>query len=162
MFSSIVGIMLHSYLRTSLLLSTFFLSLQAWNIGQEVQTTSGTLVGHASAWQPQVSEYLGIPFAAAPTGQLRWEYPHPIRITGRLQTASFGPDCPVNLEKVVGVLPKDEDTKAVLLPLLQVGHPVSEDCLTLNVWTKPQAGERAKAVLVSSLPPLCRTTKIFC
>lgn len=24
----------------------------------------------------------------------------------------------------------------------------SEDCLTLNVWTKPQVGEKGKAVLV--------------
>lgn len=26
--------------------------------------------------------------------------------------------------------------------------PLSEDCLTLNVWTKPQTGDRSKAVLV--------------
>lgn len=26
--------------------------------------------------------------------------------------------------------------------------PQSEDCLTLNVWTKPQVGDRKKAVLV--------------
>jgi carboxylesterase type B len=25
---------------------------------------------------------------------------------------------------------------------------MSEDCLTLNVWTKPQTGEKKKAVLV--------------
>jgi carboxylesterase type B len=27
-------------------------------------------------------------------------------------------------------------------------HVVSEDCLTLNVWTKPQVGEKKKAVFV--------------
>jgi cholinesterase len=31
---------------------------------------------------------------------------------------------------------------------LQIGHNFSDDCLTLNVWTKPQSGERQKAVLV--------------
>lgn len=31
---------------------------------------------------------------------------------------------------------------------MQLGHQTSEDCLTLNVWTKPQTGEKAKAVLV--------------
>ena len=30
----------------------------------------------------------------------------------------------------------------------QVGDTFSEDCLTLNVWTKPQTGEAKKAVLV--------------
>ena len=32
--------------------------------------------------------------------------------------------------------------------LLQYGNNQSEDCLTLNIWTKPQVGEKAKAVLV--------------
>jgi cholinesterase len=29
----------------------------------------------------------------------------------------------------------------------QVGDRFSEDCLTLNIWTKPQTGEAGKAVL---------------
>jgi carboxylesterase type B len=27
------------------------------------------------------------------------------------------------------------------------GHKYTEDCLGLNIWTKPQTGEKAKAVL---------------
>ena len=30
----------------------------------------------------------------------------------------------------------------------QIGDRFSEDCLTLNVWTKPQTGDVKKAVLV--------------
>lgn len=30
----------------------------------------------------------------------------------------------------------------------QVGDTFSEDCLTVNIWTKPQVGEAKKAVLV--------------
>jgi carboxylesterase type B len=30
----------------------------------------------------------------------------------------------------------------------QAGDTFSEDCLTLNVWTKPQTGEKKKAVMV--------------
>ena len=30
----------------------------------------------------------------------------------------------------------------------QYGHQVSEDCLTLNVWTQPQTGDAKKAVMV--------------
>jgi cholinesterase len=32
--------------------------------------------------------------------------------------------------------------------LVQTGVDFSEDCLTINVWTKPQVGEKKKAVLV--------------
>src|ERR1700738_4679143 len=36
-----------------------------------------------------------------------------------------------------------------LVPFLeQEGDTFSEDCLTLNVWTKPQAGEKKKAVMI--------------
>jgi carboxylesterase type B len=37
--------------------------------------------------------------------------------------------------------------KAFRMGSYSVG-PMSEDCLTLNVWTKPQTGEAAKAVIV--------------
>jgi cholinesterase len=39
-------------------------------------------------------------------------------------------------------------TEKILGILGQAGDTFSEDCLTLNVWTKPQIGEKAKAVLV--------------
>jgi len=32
--------------------------------------------------------------------------------------------------------------------LAQFGDKFSEDCLTLNVWTKPQTGDARKAVLL--------------
>jgi cholinesterase len=36
-----------------------------------------------------------------------------------------------------------------LVPILeQAGDTFSEDCLTLNVWTKPQVGEERKAVMI--------------
>jgi hypothetical protein len=46
--------------------------------------------------------------------------------------------------------PKDNGTAAAgLLSILgQAGEAFSEDCLTVNVWTKPQTGEKKKAVMV--------------
>lgn len=35
----------------------------------------------------------------------------------------------------------------VLAGLDEEGATFSEDCLTLNIWTKPQTGEKSKAVL---------------
>jgi cholinesterase len=35
----------------------------------------------------------------------------------------------------------------LLTNFIQLGRPMSEDCLTLNIWTKPQSDSKAKAVL---------------
>lgn len=47
----------------------------AWDIGQTVQTTSGPVSGHAASNATEVSEYLGIPFAQPPVGNLRFAPP---------------------------------------------------------------------------------------
>lgn len=36
----------------------------------------------------------------------------------------------------------------MLASITSPGIETSEDCLTLNVWTKPQTGEKKKAVMV--------------
>jgi hypothetical protein len=48
---------------------------QNWTVGQTVQTTSGPVNGHAAGIYPQVSEYLGIPFAQPAIGDLRFAPP---------------------------------------------------------------------------------------
>lgn len=45
------------------------------NHTSSVKTTSGPIVGHAAQRNPAVSEYLGIPYAAAPVGNLRFAAP---------------------------------------------------------------------------------------
>jgi Carboxylesterase family len=50
-------------------------------VGQVVKTTSGTVVGHAAQSRNQVSEYLGIPFAQPPVGNLRFAAPQPFNGT---------------------------------------------------------------------------------
>jgi hypothetical protein len=51
-----------------------------WSGGQTVQTTSGVVTGHAAKNRTEVSEYLGIPFAKPPIGDLRWKAP--VKYTG--------------------------------------------------------------------------------
>lgn len=46
-----------------------------WTVGQAVKTTSGTVVGHPAPNVTDVSEYLGIPYAQAPIGNLRFAPP---------------------------------------------------------------------------------------
>jgi cholinesterase len=48
---------------------------QIWQVGQSVQTNTGNIIGKASSWKSEVSEYLGVPFAKPPVGDLRWAAP---------------------------------------------------------------------------------------
>ncbi|KAK2764831.1 carboxylesterase [Colletotrichum kahawae] len=92
-----------------------------WSIGQTVSTTSGRVLGHAAQDVPNVSEYLGIPYAAAPVGARRFQPPAPYNGSLFINGSDFGPGC--------------------MQP--SATFPQSEDCLTINVWTKPQTGERS-------------------
>ncbi len=66
-----------------------------------------------------VRQYLGIPYAAAPIGPLRWRAPEPAACWSGIRPATqFGPVCPQLVD------PTD--------PRTLIGD---EDCLSLNVWT---------------------------
>ena len=64
--------------------------------------------------------YKGVPFAAAPLNQLRWQEPHPVMPwTGVRKTEVFAPACMQKGVSMPGETPPE----------------VSEDCLYLNIWT---------------------------
>ncbi|KAH6724238.1 Alpha/Beta hydrolase protein [Leptodontidium sp. MPI-SDFR-AT-0119] len=125
-----------------------------WTVGQTVQTESGPVSGHAAKNNSEVSEYLGIPYGQAPVGDLR--FAAPVKFTGNasINGTSYGPNCPVKSSN--SSLPSAQAIDAAnvtaagisILSLLSASGKFSEDCLNLNVWTKPQTGESKKAVLV--------------
>jgi cholinesterase len=88
----------------SLLLASA-VAAQAWTVGQVVDTVSGKVKGQASSWKPQVSEYLGIPFAQPPVGPLRFAAPKLFTSSAAVNATKFGPSCPQN---VAGTLAKDK------------------------------------------------------
>jgi hypothetical protein len=67
----------------------FFSPITPWSTGQEVSTSSGKVAGHASKWQPEVSEYLGIPFALPPLGESRFAAPKPFTGNGTIKAEKF-------------------------------------------------------------------------
>ncbi|PGH10950.1 hypothetical protein AJ79_05196 [Helicocarpus griseus UAMH5409] len=121
-----------------------------WQIGQGVDTTSGTVIGHPSDWKPEVSEYLGIPYAQPPVGDLRFDAPKPFAGDGEIVAANFSASCPSTIKPVTGpALENLPPFASRLVDILgQKGDTFDEDCLTLNVWTKPQTGEEKKTVMV--------------
>jgi para-nitrobenzyl esterase len=75
-----------------------------------------------------VTTFLGIPYAAPPTGDLRWRAPRPAAGWHGVRDASqFGPSCP---------------QATTFNPFLPLG-PISEDCLYLNVYT-PNSSNRGR------------------
>ncbi len=87
-----------------------------------------------------LSSFKGIPFAAPPTGVLRWKAPQSVKPwKGTLSCTRFGP-APMQANPV----PFSMWTQEWLIP----AKPISEDCLYLNVWTTAKSTEEKKSVLV--------------
>lgn len=120
-----------------------------WIVGQEVRTTSGTVVGHGSCWKPLVSEYLGIRYAKPPVGDLRFAKPEPYRSRETYEAASFPNSCPSrywrNTNRTVSYA---TNGGAVTEQIAGYGETFDEDCLGLSIWTKPRHARDRKAVLV--------------
>ena len=88
----------------------------------QIKVESGALVGSTDAG---VTAFKGIPFAAPPTGALRWRPPQPAKPwTGVFDATQYGHDC---MQKP---FPSDA------APL---GTTPAEDCLVLNVWRPAEA-----------------------
>ena len=57
--------------------------------GSPVQTTSGLVYGHTAPDAPEVSEYLGIPYAMPPLGALRFAPPVKYIGNGEIEGSTF-------------------------------------------------------------------------
>ncbi|KAL3487569.1 Alpha/Beta hydrolase protein [Aspergillus germanicus] len=122
--------------------------IDASSIGGPVNTTSGLVKGHASSLRPEVSEYLGIPYAKAPKGELRFAAPVPVdKRSGVFNATRFPSDCPSNRVPMDNAYLGGPVGEKITVALSQQGNVLDEDCLSINVWTKPQTGEKQKAVL---------------
>lgn len=107
------------------------LSVRDTSSGLYVSTTSGTIEGFYNDTAHDVRAFLGVPFAAAPTGSLRFMPPakRP-RSSSVIKATSWPAACP-------GLYP-NATTIYSLLPYLPFTK-FDEDCLTMNVWTPSAA-----------------------
>ena len=89
-----------------------------------VTIDSGMLRGTYFGADPAETAFLGIPYAAAPIGNLRWRPPQSVPAwTGVRDAKAFGPACP---QLPSGWLPEMLGRKQMV---------TDEACLYLNVWT---------------------------
>jgi para-nitrobenzyl esterase len=97
--------------------------------GGAVTVEGGAVAGKWTA-NAHVRAYLGIPFAAPPLGELRWKPPQPVAPWQGVRAATeFGPQC---LQP--GAMPK-----SVYFEYSGGDLPMSEDCLSLNIWAPVDA-----------------------
>lgn len=96
-----------------------------------VRVRSGVIVGTV---EDGIAVFKGVPYAAAPVDALRWSLPRPaVPWSGELPAREFGPSC------MQGEPPRNVPAGSRALQL-------SEDCLTLNVWS-PQAARKAPVMV---------------
>jgi para-nitrobenzyl esterase len=95
--------------------------------GPVAETHGGAVRGKIAGG---IREFLGIPYAAPPTGRLRWHAPEPpARWTGVRDATKFAPHCPQ--------------------PASPFGlASTSENCLYLNVFSKPGRRRAGRPVMV--------------
>ena len=93
-----------------------------------VKVTGGTVQGMVTG---DITVFKGIPFAAPPVGNLRWQAPAPVPAwTGTRQANAFADAC---------MQPPNSQGNTA---------PVNEDCLYLNVWTPAKSVDSMIPVLV--------------
>ncbi|MEP6886446.1 MAG: carboxylesterase family protein, partial [Gammaproteobacteria bacterium] len=98
-----------------------------------VATAEGKVQGKLSS-DGKVREFLGIPFAAPAVHKLRWRPPQPAaKWPGVRQATAFGSRCM---------------QPSIYQDMVFRDPGISEDCLTLNVWTPVGAGRRKLPVMV--------------
>ncbi|HZB26215.1 MAG TPA: carboxylesterase family protein [Vicinamibacterales bacterium] len=93
----------------------------------QVTTTAGAVRG-TSIDDGRIRVFKGVPYAAAPVGELRWKEPRAAdKWTGVRGATEFGAQC----------------MQGPIFGDITFPRPASEDCLTLNIWTPAaRAGER--------------------
>jgi len=104
-----------------------------------VKTDAGRVSGVLNA-NGDVYAFKGIPFAAAPVGDLRWKEPQPVKPwEGIRKCERFGPS-PMQAKPVPYSMWSEE--------FLAPKEPISEDCLYLNVWTGATSAGEKRPVIV--------------
>lgn len=106
---------------------------------RNIKTNSGIVSGKLST-DGTVKIFMGIPFAAAPVGDLRWKAPQPAPTwDGVRQCVDNPPSAMQDSPRPFMMWSQEFITPA---------EPLSEDCLYLNVWTSATESDEKLPVIV--------------
>ena len=98
----------------------------------KVKTANGAVEGTTDKTGLRI--FKGLPFAAPPVGELRWQPPQPVKgWKGTYKADRFGPRCM---------------QRPIFSDMVFRSNGMSEDCLYLNVWTPAKSAKEKLPVLV--------------
>ena len=121
-----------------LLCATFVAIPLTAAINQPVKVEGGLVIG-VPGKDPSVIAFKGIPYATPPVGDMRWKAPAlPAAWKGVRKADSFGPSC---IQNIV------QERKPWTYEFMTHGE-ISEDCLSLNVWTAAKSASERRPVYV--------------
>ncbi|KAL2847823.1 hypothetical protein BJY01DRAFT_246589 [Aspergillus pseudoustus] len=121
-----------------------------------VNTTSGIVSGHPAPNTTGVSEYLGIPFAQPPLGELIFAPPQPYKGNGYINGTKYGFTCPATSSPPVEATGNITVPGANILTIIgQSELRLSENCLTLSrlesTKPSPPPGPNSNFAIISLL-----------
>ncbi len=109
---------------------------------RKVIIETGELQG-VFGYDPRITVFKGVPYAAPPVGTLRWKSPTPAKPWDGVRVADkYGP---ISCQHIPGINPDDFWTRE-----LHPGGPeyeMSEDCLYVNIYTPAKHGDEKLPVL---------------
>ena len=130
-----------------LLLLSCVTSRSQVNSGPLIDIDSGRLEGARFGSSSNEVMFLGIPYAAPPTGELRWKPPESAHSwKGVFKADKFAPTCPQAADDLRWETEEVKDYSETL-PYYQ-NFRTDEDCLYLNVWTTSVSGKYKEPVMV--------------
>src|SRR5689334_1865632 len=98
----------------------------------KVKTANGVVEGTTD--NTGLTIFKGVPFAAPPVGDLRWQPPQPVKNwNGTFKADHFGPRCM---------------QRPIFSDMVFRSDGMSEDCLYVNVWTPAKSAKDKLPVLV--------------
>lgn len=95
--------------------------------GLTIRTTSGTIQGFVNNTAPDVRQWLGVPYAEPPVGDLRFAPPVAKSPSGPINARAFAPSCMQQAGSGKSIYTEE-------VPEFLINGGQSEDCLYLNIW----------------------------
>ncbi|KAJ5873440.1 uncharacterized protein N7473_013313 [Penicillium subrubescens] len=124
-------------------------SLSNWS-NLTVETRTGTFIGMLNDTSPNVRQFLRVPFAQPPVGDLRWMPPQKLPSSSQRYDATiYGPACPQYVQREDSFWKDDEPGSFVInlgenMTQGSVAWSSAEDCLSIAIWTPASANRASK------------------
>lgn len=141
MRSSLLLVSLASLLATSLCVTTKHGNTN----GLVVQITSGEVHGFINQTTPLVRQFLGVPYAEPPVGDLRFAPPQTKSKGPAIQATQFGPSC-------LQQFSNSSTIYTAQVPQFLINGGQSEDCLYLHIWTPVKTKGKGKLPVFLYIP----------